>query len=115
MLLRCMILISLVLAVVMRFLPSQSTPPPILTIEKVLQDTVYRIIPAPGKTFGYEILIKDKVLIRQTNMPGIAGTLGFVKKKDAGHVAMLMITKMRNGMMPPTVTIHEMDSLHVKY
>ena len=109
-----MVIIYLVLAV-MRFLPTQSTLPPILSKEKLLQDTVYRIIPAPGKTFGYEILVKDKVLIRQTNMPGIAGTLGFVKKKDAGHVAMLMITKMRKGMMPPTVTIREMDSLHIKY
>lgn len=115
MLLRCMILNYLVLAIAMRFLPSQSNLPPSLNTEKVLQDTVYRIIPGPGKTYGYEILIKDKVLIRQANIPGIAGTLGFVKKKDAGHVAMLMITKMRNGMMPPTETIHEMDSLQVKY
>ena len=115
MLLRCMILICLVFAVVMRFLPTQSTLFLSLSKEKVLQDTVYCIIPAPEKTFGYEILVKDKVLIRQANIPGIAGTLGFMKKKDAGHVAMLMITKMRNGMMPPTVTIHEMDSLQVKY
>jgi hypothetical protein len=99
----------------LRWLPTQANLPSNLTQERNLQDTVYRIIPAPGKTFGYEILVKDKVLIRQANIPGIAGTLGFLKKKDAEQVAMLMITKMHKGMMPPTVTIREMDSLHVKY
>lgn len=115
MLLRCLFLISIILAFYIRFIPSHSMIPPSLSKEKVLQDTVFRIIPAPGKTFGYEILVKDKVLIRQVNIPGVAGTLGFVKKKDAERVAMLMIKKMRKGMMPPTVTIREMDSLHVKY
>jgi hypothetical protein len=77
-------------------------------------DTVYRIIPAPGNTYGYEILVKNKVMIRQLNIPGKPGTKGFSKKHDAQKVAKLVIEKIKQGIMPPTVHSYEMEKLSIK-
>jgi hypothetical protein len=77
-------------------------------------DTVYRIIPAPGNTYGYEILVKNKVMIRQLNIPGKPGTKGFSKKRDAQKVAKLVIEKIKQGIMPPTVHSYEMERLSIK-
>lgn len=78
-------------------------------------DTVYRIIPAPGKTYGYEILVKNKVIIRQLNIPGKPGIKGFKKKRDAEKVAGLVIEKIKQGIMPPTVHSYEMEKLSIKF
>ena len=78
-------------------------------------DTTYRIVSSAGNSFGYEIQIQDKVIIRQLSIPGVPGTKGFDKKEDAEKVAALVIVKMRRGIMPPTIDKKELDSLKVKY
>jgi len=78
-------------------------------------DTSYHIISSVGNSFGYEILIQDKVIIRQLSIPGTPGNKGFDKKEDAEKVAALVIVKMRRGIMPPTIDKKELDSLKVKY
>ncbi len=78
-------------------------------------DTTYHIISSVGNSFGYEILIQDKVIIRQQSVPGAPGVKGFDKKEDAAKVAELVIIKMRRGIKPPTIEKKELDSLNVKY
>jgi hypothetical protein len=78
-------------------------------------DTTYHIISSAGNSFGYEIQIQDKVIIRQQSIPGAPGTKGFDKKEDAEKVAALVIIKMRRGIIPPTIEKKELDSLKVKY
>ena len=78
-------------------------------------DTSYRIIPAPGNTYGYEILVGNKVLICQRNIPGRAGNLGFKKKSDAKKAALLMLKKLSQGIMPPTIERHELEELKIDY
>jgi len=78
-------------------------------------DTSYRIIQAPGNTYGYEILVKNKVLIRQQNIPGKPGTQGFKRKIDAEKVAQLVIKKLVQGIMPPTIDEKELIDLKIDY
>lgn len=78
-------------------------------------DTTYRIIPSLSNTYGYEILIHQKVVIRQQNIPGLPGNNGFVKVEDAKKVAELMLKKLRDGIMPPTIEKKELDSLRITY
>lgn len=77
-------------------------------------DTTYRIIPATNKTYGYEILIKNRVLIRQLTIPGKSGMLGFKKKNDAEKVAQLVLRKLSKGLMPPTIDDKELRELKIK-
>ena len=78
-------------------------------------DTTYRIIPAEGNTYGYEILVKNKLLIHQPNIPGMPGNKGFQRKTDAEKTAKLVIKKIQKGMMPPTIEKKELDSLGIKF
>ena len=77
-------------------------------------DTSYRIVPAEAGTYGYEILVNRKLLIRQKNVPGLPGNRGFVTKADAAATARLVIQKLQQGIMPPTVTTKELDSLGIR-
>jgi hypothetical protein len=74
-----------------------------------------KIIPAPEKTFGYEIYLGTKLLIRQENIPGVSGIKGFRRKADAEKVAKLVTAKLEKGIMPPTVEKAEMEKLKVQF
>ena len=73
----------------------------------------YKIIDAPNKTFGYDIYAGGRVMIHQFSVPALSGNEGFTTKAGAVKVAQLVITKIRNGEMPPTVTIGQMKKLNV--
>lgn len=75
----------------------------------------YKVIPAANNSFGYDIFDGRHRLIHQTSIPGIPGNKGFVRKKDAEKVALLVIEKLNKKIMPPSITIREMDSLKIKY
>ena len=74
----------------------------------------FTIIPSAGNTFGYDILDSKKKLIHQPSVPGIPGNKGFAKKADAEKVAKLVMNKIRDNQMPPTISKHELDSLKIK-
>jgi hypothetical protein len=80
-----------------------------------ITDTTYRILPAPENTYGYEVLIENKVFIYQPNIPGKAGIKGFKKKTDAEKVARLVIKKLSQGIMPPTVEEKELIELKINF
>jgi len=78
-------------------------------------DTTYKIIPSIDNTYGYEILINGKALIRQKSIPGLPGSNGFKRKEDAEKTARLVLKKLSAGLMPPSIDKHELDSMKVKY
>ena len=78
-------------------------------------DTTYRLIPSNANTYGYEILINGKALIRQKNIPGLPGVTGFKRKEDAEKTARLVLKKLAAGIIPPSIDKHELDSMKVKY
>lgn len=73
----------------------------------------YKIIDAPGKTYGYDIYADSRLMIHQSSAPGLPGNQGFKTKADAEKVAKLVIGKIKKGEMPPTVSIEEMKKLKV--
>src|SRR5215467_7093570 len=73
----------------------------------------YKIIDAPGHSFGYDVYANGKLLIHQASIPAMPGNEGFKTKADAEKVAQLVVGKIRKGEMPPTVTVEELKKLKV--
>ena len=71
------------------------------------------VIPLENHTFGYDIYVHGAVLVHQPTRPGLPGNSGFATDEDAMKVAELVIRKIRNNEMPPTVTIEELQVLGV--
>ncbi|MCL2291281.1 MAG: DUF4907 domain-containing protein [Bacteroidetes bacterium] len=71
------------------------------------------IIPSEENTFGYDIYVYGTILIHQPSRPGLSGNKGFATEEDALIVTELVIKKMRNNEMPPTVTTQELQELGV--
>lgn len=71
----------------------------------------YQLIPGANRTWGYDILIDHKLMIHQPAIPGIPGNSGFSDKAAAENVAKLVISKMKKGEMPPSVSIDEMKKI----
>jgi hypothetical protein len=66
--------------------------------------------------FGYNILIKDSVFIEQKIIPGVSGYKNFTSEKDADIVANLVLYKLNNlNQKLPSISLHELDSLGIKY
>lgn len=74
-------------------------------------ELTYKIIDAAGNTYGYDIYSNNKLTIHQPSVPGLPGNSGFKTKQGAESVAKLVVKKIKNGEMPPTVTIEEMKKL----
>jgi hypothetical protein len=80
-----------------------------------LSDTSFRIIRSPANTYGYEILIGKKVFIRQLNVPGKSGLTGFKNEKDAKKIALLVITKLSQRIIPPRISEQELQKLKINF
>ncbi|MBI3501553.1 MAG: DUF4907 domain-containing protein [Bacteroidetes bacterium] len=63
--------------------------------------------------FGYDIYIFDALYVHQPNVPAINGNRGFKTKEQAKNAGELVAYKIKNNIMPPSVTIQELDSLGV--
>ena len=72
-----------------------------------------KVIDAPNKTFGYEILVDDKALIHQTSIPAVAGIEGFKTAAQAAKVAQFLIEKMRKNDALPAISPDELKQLGV--
>ena len=73
----------------------------------------YKTIAAVNNTWGYDIFKGEKRIIHQQNIPGISGNEGFKSASDAEKVAKLVIAKLKNGEMPPSVSKEELINLKV--
>jgi hypothetical protein len=71
------------------------------------------IIPAANNTFGYDILLHGRPLVHQPNIPGLPGNKGFTTKDEAQEVAEFVAKKIKNNVMPPTVTIEDLTTMGV--
>jgi len=63
--------------------------------------------------WGYDIYIWDSVYIHQPHRPAVPGSKGFNREEDARKVAEIVVKKIRNNDMPPTVTLEEMKKLGI--
>ncbi|MDX2174564.1 MAG: DUF4907 domain-containing protein [Bacteroidota bacterium] len=73
------------------------------------------IIVHSDSTYGYEILKNNTIYIRQLNIPAISGNKNFKSKIQAQKVADLVVSKLNSKIVPPTISISEIDSLKILY
>jgi hypothetical protein len=67
-----------------------------------------------GKFWGYDIYLNEKLYIHQPNIPAIPGNDGFLTEDYAKKTAELVKYKIKNNVIPPTISKYELDSLGVK-
>ncbi len=75
----------------------------------------YTITSAYNQTFCYDIYMNRKIIIKQSSVPGLNGREGFKTKESAEKIAKLVIDKINNGIMPPSITIDELKKLNVLF
>lgn len=66
-----------------------------------------------GNGFGYDILIDGQIYVHQPTIPAIGGNQTFKSSSDAQRAADLVISKIRQGILPPTVSIEELQTIGV--
>ncbi len=67
----------------------------------------------PKLGFGYNILIDGQTFIHQPSVPSVPGNIPFATADKATAVANLMIYKLKNNIMPPSISQKELDSLKI--
>ena len=68
---------------------------------------------ADSEGWGYDIYASDKLFIHQQYVPVISGNQSFRNESDALRTANLVIRKLREHVIPPTLSSQEIDSLNV--
>lgn len=63
--------------------------------------------------YGYDIIISGLLYIHQPNIPSVQGNVGFDNKKKAKRTAEFIVEKIKNNIIPPTISKKELDSLKV--
>jgi hypothetical protein len=93
---------------------AQGASKPKPSAEQVAKANItYEVISVEAGGYGYDVFVDGKKLIHQTNIPGQPGVAGFRKKEDSRRVAELVIRKLKNKELPPSVTEDELRQLKV--
>lgn len=61
--------------------------------------------------WGYDVYIDGRHYIHQAHQPAVGGRQGFATQEQAAAVGALVSTKIRKGIIPPSVSAAEVDSL----
>jgi hypothetical protein len=81
---------------------------------KIAASTItYKIIGSESEGYGYDVFSDGKMLIHQPGIPGQPGIKGFRTKADSEKVVQLVVKKLKNKEMPPTVSEEELRTLKV--
>ena len=60
--------------------------------------------------YGYKIYMDEHLYISQPSIPGLPGTAGFENEADARKIAELAISKIKQGIIPPAITLKELET-----
>ena len=74
----------------------------------------YFIIKADSSSFGYSIYADGNLYIQQNTIPSVAGAKGFSDTNSAAKTAQLVIKKIKQGEMPPTITTKDLKKISVQ-
>jgi hypothetical protein len=66
-----------------------------------------------GTGWGYKVYVGDNIYINQPFIPGVPGKRYFVTEDDAKKVAALVVKKIMQHHLPPTVSGNELRQLHI--
>lgn len=73
------------------------------------------IFQADHHSYGFEIRKGQELITRQESVPLARIKEGFRSPKDARKVGELMIRKLEQGALSPSVSQRELDSLQIRY
>ena len=83
--------------------------------ELVAESLSLKITGSKHDGFGFEILQGTNPLIIQPHIPAVQGIKGFETKEQASIIGNYMIYKINNGIMPPSISVQDLDSLKIIY
>lgn len=63
--------------------------------------------------WGYQVVLDGKTVIDQPTVPGLTGQRGFASELLARRVGERVVSKLRRGQFPPTLTPSELGQLGV--
>ncbi len=72
----------------------------------------YFVIKADSLTYGYSVYANGLLYIEQKTIPAVGGTKGFADTTAAAKTAQLVIQKIKQGEMPPTITITDLKKIN---
>ena len=73
----------------------------------------YFIIRTGTGQYGYSIYADGNLYIQQTTIPALPGNKGFADTTSAGKLARLVIQKIREGELPPTIRESDLKKLNI--
>jgi hypothetical protein len=79
------------------------------------QDLEIQVYPTSGSGYGYAIYRDKKKIIDQPHIPAVQHLQSFATEEEARCVAGLVRQKLEAKFSLPTVSLQELDSLHVGY
>lgn len=89
------------------------TLPEIIEEEVVEDNYTVETFEKEENGWGYRILNNGNLFINQPHIPAIQGNKGFSSQQKAETAANFMVWKLESGIVPPTVTTEELDSINV--
>lgn len=75
----------------------------------------YKVLKQSDSCYHYKIFKDNLVFIYQQIIPAISGKKKFNSENEAKKIAELVVFKLNNSIVPPTITFHELDSLGIMY
>lgn len=71
----------------------------------------FEIYSIEDSLFGYRIFENSQILIEQKNIPALQGNIGFSDSSAAAGTAKLVVSKLKKGMFPPTLSAEEISNI----
>ena len=93
--------------------PEKEVVVPNKNMEHQTPSFAVKVIEVNENQFGYDILMNGQPYIHQPHLPAVGGNDGFSSKEKAEKAGNFIIYKLENNIIPPTVSINELDSLGV--
>lgn len=59
--------------------------------------------------WGYDIFINDEKYIHQEHIPAVNGMHYFINENEALRIADVVVEKIHNNIMPPTITLEDLQ------
>lgn len=76
--------------------------------------TEVKTFPVESGGWGYDISVNQEPYIHQPNIPAINGNIPFKTEEDALKVAALVEQKIKGNIMPPGITVEELQLLGIE-
>jgi hypothetical protein len=81
---------------------------------KAVDVRVYKIDSGLNGGYGYDIFMDGRLYIHQPHIPALTGNRTFITEEDAAKAGNLVAQKIRNNIMPPSLSVEELDSLGIR-